>query len=158
MIVVRKEPFSNSTEPAKSDLLLMNINGVLTDQTSLFTSEFISNPTFARDVFIGDFDGDGWQDVVVVNTFNQQPLYYENLGNDGIRNWLGLIDDSANRFPAITGEVPLICAVWGGDITGNSTMDIYFVNYKQSGVAKDFLFLREKRGNLERTKIMRQFV
>ena len=34
VIVVRKEPFSNSTEPAKSDLLLMNVGGELIDQTS----------------------------------------------------------------------------------------------------------------------------
>ncbi|MFK8004958.1 MAG: FG-GAP-like repeat-containing protein [Saprospiraceae bacterium] len=149
MIVVRKEPFSNPTEPAKSDLLLMNVNGVLTDQTNLFAPEFISNPTFARDVFIGDFDGDGWQDVVVANTFNQEPLYYKNQGNDGNGNWLGLVDDTANRFPTTLDDVPLICAVWGGDITGNGAMDIYFVNYKQNaggGIAKDFLFVNDGNG------------
>ncbi|MEL6805663.1 MAG: hypothetical protein AAFO91_17980, partial [Bacteroidota bacterium] len=53
LIVVRKEPFSNPTEPAKSDLLLMNVGGQLVDQTALYAPEFIENPTYARDVFIG---------------------------------------------------------------------------------------------------------
>ena len=147
VIVVRKEPFSNPTEPAKSDLLLINNNGVLVDQTDLFAPQFISNPTFARDVFIGDFDNDGWQDVIVANTFNQNPIYYQNLGNDGNGNWLGLVDDSANRFPSTLDDTPLICAVWGGDITGNGAMDIYFTNYKQGGgTAKDFLFINDGNG------------
>ena len=34
VIVVRKEPFSAASEPPKSDLLLMNQNGVLADMTS----------------------------------------------------------------------------------------------------------------------------
>jgi len=147
MIVVRKEPFSNPTEPAKSDLLLMNYNGTLVDQTDLFAPEFISNPTFARDVFIGDFDSDGWQDVIVANTFNQNPIYYRNLGNDGNGNWQGLVDESASRFPATLDDTPLICAVWGGDITGNGSMDLYFTNYKQGGgTAKDFLFINDGNG------------
>lgn len=150
VIVVRKEPFSNQTQPARSDLLLMNINGVLTDQTVLYAPEFISNPTFARDLFIGDFDNDGWQDVVVANTFNQQPIYYRNLGNDLGGNWLGLVDESSTRFPTLTGDIPLICAVWGGDITGNGAMDIYFVNYKVNGgggTAKDFLLINDGTGH-----------
>jgi len=69
VIVVRKEPFSISTEGAKSDLLLMNINGVLTDQTDIYAPEFIANPSFARDLYIDDFDGDGWGDGGVANTF-----------------------------------------------------------------------------------------
>ncbi len=150
VIVVRKEPFSNSSEPPKSDLLLMNVNGVLVDQTALFAPEFISNPTFARDLFVGDFDGDNWLDVIVANTFNQQPMYYRNLGEDAGGNWLGLADESASRFPTLTDDVPLICAVWGGDITGNGWMDIYFVNYKVNsggGTAKDFLLINDGTGH-----------
>ena len=149
VIVVRKEPFSNSTEPAKSDLLLMNVNGVLIDQTNQFAPEFISNPTFARDIFIGDFDSDGWQDVIIGNTFNQNPMYYRNRGNDTNGNWLGLVDESATRFPATLDDVPLICGVWGGDLTGDGAMDLYFTNYKQNatgGIAKDFLFVNDGNG------------
>src|SRR5687767_9156729 len=82
LIVVRKQPFSSSTQPGKSNLLLMNINGIMTDQTSTYAPGFLSNVNFARDVYIGDFDGDNWKDVVIANTFGQQPLYYRNRGND----------------------------------------------------------------------------
>ncbi|MFM1930966.1 MAG: hypothetical protein RL226_269, partial [Bacteroidota bacterium] len=150
VIVVRKEPFSNQTQPEKSDLLLMNINGVLTDMTAVYAPEFISAPTYARDLYIGDFDNDGWQDVVIANTFGQQPKYYSNLGEDGSGNWLGLADESAARFPLLNDDVPLICAVWGGDLTGNGAMDIYFVNYKVNsggGTAKDFLLINDGTGH-----------
>ncbi len=149
LIVVRKEPFSSSTQPSKSDLLLMNVDGVLTDQTSTYAPEFLSNPSFARDLFIGDFDDDGWQDVIIANTFDQQPIYYRNRGNDTNGNWLGLIDESASRFPVLTEDEVLLCAVWGGDLTGNGAMDIYMVNYKQNsagGIAKDFLLINDGAG------------
>ncbi|MFK8103872.1 MAG: FG-GAP-like repeat-containing protein, partial [Saprospiraceae bacterium] len=149
VIVVRKVPFSNPTEPEKSDLLLMNVGGALVDQTPQFAPGFISNPTHARDVFIGDFDGDGWKDVIVANTFNQAPLYYRNQGNDVNGNWLGLVDETATRFPASLDDVPLICAVKGGDVNGDGFMDIYFVNYKQNasgGIAQDFLFINDGNG------------
>lgn len=150
VIVVRKEPFSASTEPPKSDLLLINVNGVLTDMTATFAPEFISNPTFARDVYIGDFDNDGWDDVVIGNTFGQNPMYYRNLGNDGMGNWLGLVDESATRLPSSYDDVPLICAVWGGDIDADGDDDLYFVNYKVNsggGTALDFLLINDGSGN-----------
>ena len=96
IIVVRKEPFSAATEPPKSDLLLMNVEGILVDMTSTLAPEFISNPSFARDIFVVDVDGDGWDDVVVVNTFDQQPMLYMNKGEDNDGTWLGLEDDSAS--------------------------------------------------------------
>jgi hypothetical protein len=147
VIVVRKEPFSSPTEPAKSDLLLMNVNGILTDKTSIYALEFINNPTFARDVYISDFDHDGWKDVIIANTFGQQPKYYSNLGEDTNGNWLGLADQSTARFPTLTEDTPLICAVWGGDINGDTHQDIYFANYKQSGTALDFLLINDGTGH-----------
>jgi hypothetical protein len=149
VIVVRKEPFSLPNEPAKSDLLLMNENGMLVDRTALYAPEFITNISFARDLFIGDFDNDGWQDVVIANTFSQNPMYYRNLGNDGGGNWLGLADETALRFPATYDNTVLICAVWGGDLTGNGAMDIYFVNYRVNGgggTAEDFLLINDGNG------------
>ena len=50
IIVVRKEPFSAASEPPKSDLLLINQEGVLVDMTADLATEFISNPSFARDI------------------------------------------------------------------------------------------------------------
>ena len=73
IIVVRKQPFSSPTQPGKSTLLLMNVNGVLTDQTALYAPQFISTVSFARDVYVDDFDNDTWKDVVIANTFLQQP-------------------------------------------------------------------------------------
>ncbi|MGB2470720.1 MAG: hypothetical protein ACPIA5_07695, partial [Flavobacteriales bacterium] len=49
VIVVRKEPFSAATEPAKSDLLLMNQEGTLVDMTAELAPEFLTNVSFARD-------------------------------------------------------------------------------------------------------------
>jgi len=150
VIVVRKEPFSLSNEPPKSDLLLINESGVLVDRTAEYANGFITNPTFARDIFAGDFDSDGWLDVIVANTFGQQPLYYSNLGNDVNGDWLGFADESASRFPTLTADIPLICAVWGGDVTGDGSMDIYLVNYKVNsggGTAKDFLLINDGTGH-----------
>ena len=149
IIVVRKEPFSAATEPPKSDLLLMNVEGILVDMTSTLAPEFISNPSFARDIFVVDVDGDGWDDVVVVNTFDQQPMLYMNKGEDNDGTWLGLEDDSAARLPTLVSDQPLICAVWSGDLTGNGAQDLYFVNYRVNsggGTAKDFLLINDGNG------------
>ena len=35
----------------------MNINGIMTDRTTLYAPEFISTVNFARNMFFGDFDG-----------------------------------------------------------------------------------------------------
>ncbi len=150
IVVVRKEPFSVGADAAKSDLLLMNYDGVLTDVTALLAPEFISNPSFARDLIIKDFDGDGWDDVVIANTFDQLPMFYRNLGLDGNGEWLGLADESSTRFPATLDDTPLMCAVWSGDINGDSFEDIYFCNYRQNsggGFAKDFLFINDGTGH-----------
>ncbi len=146
VISVRKEPFSDSTEPPKQDVLLMNVNGQLIDQTNQYAPGFITNPTHARDVYIGDLDGDGWKDVVIANTFNQIPRYYRNRGNNAAGNWLGLVDETAQRFPANLDDAPLICAVKAADLTGDGDLDLYFSNYKQTGVAKDFLFINNGNG------------
>ena len=150
VIVVRKEPFSAATEPPKSDLLLINQEGVLVDMTAELAPEFISNPSFARDIYVVDVDGDAWDDVVIVNTFNQQPMLYMNLGLDAEGNWLGLADDSDARFPTLVSDQPLICAVWAGDLTGNGAQDLYFVNYRVNsggGTAKDFLLINDGTGH-----------
>ncbi|MEM9050732.1 MAG: FG-GAP-like repeat-containing protein [Bacteroidota bacterium] len=149
VIVVRKEPFLITQDGSKSDLLLMNENGVLTDRTTTYAPEFISTETFARDIYIDDFDGDGWKDVIIATTFEQQPRYYANQGEDGSGNWLGLVDESSSRFPTLTGDFINFCGVTGGDINGDTYEDIYFVNYRQTsgqGVAKDFLLINDGTG------------
>ncbi len=150
MVVVRKQPFSASTEPPKTDLLLINEGGVLVDRTAELAPDFLTEPTHARYVIIHDMDGDGWEDVIIANTFLQQPKYYANLGNDGQGNWLGLEDQSSTRFPELTDDLILFCAVWAGDVTGDGAPDLYFANYKQGGgqgVAKDFLLINDGTGH-----------
>ena len=151
IVVVRKVPFSNPG--ARQDVLLMNVNGVLTDMTATFAPGFISEVTDARDVFIADFTGDGWEDVVIANTFHQQPKFYRNLGESG-GNWLGLADESGARFPFFAppgqdpGPGPLFCAVWGGNLGGNSALDLYFSNYNQGGdtATEDVLLINNGAG------------
>ena len=112
----------------------MNERGDLVDRTAELAPGFIADLTDARDVLIGDFTNDGWPDVVIANTFVQQPKFYRNLGEDGKGNWLGLADESTDRFPVI--EVanmagPKFCAVSGGDVNGDNAPDIFFSNDKQ---------------------------
>ncbi|HKL40410.1 MAG TPA: VCBS repeat-containing protein, partial [Cryomorphaceae bacterium] len=148
VICVRKEPFSSSTEPAKTALLLINQNGILVDETAAMAPGFISTPTFGRHVIAHDMDDDGWLDVIIANTFLQQPMYYANLGVDGNGEWLGLQDQSSTRFPLLTEDDILMCAVQAGDLDGDGDDDLYFVNYKQGGgSAKDFLLMNDGNGN-----------
>ncbi|PHI20602.1 hypothetical protein CEQ90_07580 [Lewinellaceae bacterium SD302] len=150
LIVVRKVPFSNENGAPQSDLLLMNVNGELIDQTELYAPEFITNVSHARDVIIDDFDSDGWPDVVIANTFGQLPLYYHNLGNDIDGNWLGLSDETATRFPSELDNEVLVCAVAAGDLDGDDDLDLYFINYRRTAstdIAGDFLFINDGNGN-----------
>lgn len=148
VIVVRKSPFSNASSPPRTDLLLMNINGVLTDMTAEYAPEFLQTPTHARDVYVDDFDDDGWPDLIIANTFGQQPMYFRNLGmENGV--WQGFVDESAERFPLLTEDEILFCAVWGGDLNGNGAKDLYFCNYKfnaSGGIAQDFLLMNDGNG------------
>ena len=74
LVVVRKIPFS--TAGPKTDLLLMNRNGVLVDETDVFAPEFLTNPTDARDVVVVDVNMDDWMDLFIVSTFGDQPKMY----------------------------------------------------------------------------------
>ncbi|MBK9637105.1 MAG: VCBS repeat-containing protein [Bacteroidetes bacterium] len=149
LIVARKQPFSSPSQPGKSTLLLMNVGGIMTDQTLLYAPQLIDSISFARDIFVGDFDGDNWKDVVIANTFLQQPQYFRNKGNDSLGNWLGLVDESLLRFPVLTEDPVRFCALWGGDVTGDGHMDLYFVNYRQNssgGAAQDYLLINNGTG------------
>ena len=143
-VIVRKEPFS--TPGARTDVLLLNENGTLVDRTAEYAPGFLTTPTDARDVFVGDLDGDGWDDLLIANTFAQQPRFYRNLGNDGNGDWLGLADESDTRLPLITVAPLQFCAVWAGDIDGDGSLDLYFSNYKEFGTSFDVLLMNDGAG------------
>ncbi|MEM8486210.1 MAG: putative Ig domain-containing protein, partial [Bacteroidota bacterium] len=67
IIVVRKEGFMGTG--ARTDLLIMNESGTLVDRTADLAPGFAAEPTIARDAIITDLDGDGWDDVLIANTF-----------------------------------------------------------------------------------------
>ena len=148
VIVVRKVPFS--VMGAREDVLLMNENGVLTDRTAALAPGFISNPTDSRDVVAADLDNDGWVDLVMANTFTQQPVYYRNRGEDLGGNWLGFVDESNSRipniFPVNQALGPQFCAVWAGDLNGDNRPDLYFSNYELSAGTTDALLINNGSG------------
>lgn len=146
LVVVRKTPFS--FEGAKTDLLLMNNgNGVLEDKTDTLAPEFLSDPTDARDAITVDIDLDGWMDIFIVNTFQDQPKLYMNRGNDTDGNWLGLEDQTDTRLPVLTIDVIQFCAAVAGDLTGDDYPEIYMVNYSQTGPVLDVLYINDGNGN-----------
>ena len=144
VIAVRKRPFS--VMGPRSDVLFMNEQGTLVDRTTELAPEFLTVLTDARDVFVGDMDNDGWDDLIIVSTFNVQPQYYENLGNDSNGQWRGFENQSANRFPNVTVFPLQFCAGWAGDVDGNGWKDFYFVNYNPNGMVKDVLFMNTGNG------------
>lgn len=150
VIAVRKEHFTSTGR--RTNILLMNENGVLVDRSATLASASdvpgdtgFMTPTNDRDVVLADFDGDGWLDVITATTLSDglskalgHPRIHMNLGNDGSGNWLGLRYEES-RIPQLlhygTGnpENPRFCSVAAGDVTGNGVPDLYFGDYDSSG-------------------------
>ena len=83
--------------------------------TAELAPEFLTNVSFARDVYTVDVDGDTWDDVVIINTFNQQPMLYMNLGLGEDGTWLGLADENGElKRPAVDGA----SETWNGTCSG----------------------------------------
>ncbi|MHC5211796.1 MAG: FG-GAP repeat domain-containing protein [Planctomycetota bacterium] len=145
-VIVRKQPFT--TAGKRTNILLMNENGVLTDRTLEYASasdvggdQGFLTPTNDRDVVVVDVDGDGWLDVVTATTVSSgepkhigHPRIYMNLGEDGGGNWLGLEYQDA-RFPQLFNfssgqpQNPDFCGVEAGDIDGDGLPELYFIDY-----------------------------
>jgi len=145
LVVVRKAPFSSPG--GKTDLLFMNRNGVLEDETDIYAPEFLSNESDSRDVISVDVNNDDWLDLFVISTFGDQPQLFINQGNDINGNWQGFVDESSTRLPTVNVAIIQFCAGWGGDLTGNGFPDLYMVNYDGSGLALDILFINDGTGH-----------
>ena len=144
IIVVRKAPFMETE--ARTDLLLMNEGGTLVDRTETLAPGFAVEPTIARDVVIEDLDGDGWDDVLIANTFGDQPKFYLNLGSDA-SGWLGLADESTTRLPTLDVGTIQYCGIATGDVNGDGSPDLYFSNYVMDGTTADVLLINDGNGN-----------
>lgn len=157
LISVRKQPFT--TTGRYPNVLFMNRNGVLNDETASFAattdvpgdSGFLT-PTNDRDVAVGDFDQDGWLDFVTATTFTpgqpkslSHPRVYMNLGEVG-GVWQGFFYQEA-RIPD-WGTYPNMCGVAVGDVTGDGFPDIYFSHYEQQAAVdlNDRLLINDGTG------------
>jgi len=144
LVVARVQPIMAGG--ARTNMLLMNEAGVLTDRTATFAtasdvagdSGFLT-PTSDRDVVVVDLNQDGWLDVVTAVGFGNvgdpmalsHPRVYINLGNDLAGNWQGLRYEQS-RFPALINFVTGLQvaarfnAVAAGDVNGDGFVDLYF--------------------------------
>ncbi len=145
IVVARKAPFDSPG--ARADLLLINVDGNLQDQTQVHAPEFITHPTDARDVLIADLDDDGWLDVVFATTFNTAPVLYRNQGANAQGQWLGLQDESTRLPTNWNVDVLQFCAVTAGDVNGDGKLDLYFANYDFDLGADDVLLINDGHGH-----------
>ena len=146
VVAVRKQQASQLGK--RTAVLLMNVNGVLTDKTAQYATAsdaghsdlgFLT-PCNNREVAIGDVNNDGWPDVVTAVSLSDgspkyisHPRVYMNLGKDEHGNWLGLRYEES-RFPQLTtvggaSAAPRFCGMALEDVTGDGYKDLYFVDY-----------------------------
>jgi hypothetical protein len=146
LVDVRKEAWGDGP---RTHVLLMNVNGVLTDQTATYAPGFLANPSLARTSVVGDFDNDGWKDVVVVNTndgilsTNYQAQYYKNLGS-AAGAWLGL-QLEAGRLPTYN-PVGRFASAAAGDVDGDADLDLFIGSYFSQGLG-DRLCINDGTGH-----------
>ncbi len=150
LVVVRKQPFTTSGK--RVNVLLINEDGVLVDRTTEFATasdvpgdQGFNTPTNDRDVILVDVNGDGWLDIVTATTLTDNqakhishPRVYINLGDNppGSGNWQGFEYQDA-RIPQMHPTAgPRFCAVAGGDVTGDGTLDLYFADYDSGAPAQ----------------------
>ena len=67
LVCVRKLPYT--TFGNRTNVLFLNIDGVMTDRTEEMAPGMMI-PDNSRDVQVGDFDGNGYPDVIVANAGN----------------------------------------------------------------------------------------
>jgi len=152
VIIVRKQPFTSTGK--RTNLLFMNVNGTLTNQTSAFATDAdvggdngFNTATNDRDVIADDFDQDGWLDFITATTLSDgdpkhigHPRIYMNKGasDSAGQNWQGMRFENSRmpqfkHFGTGNNQNPRFCSVDTGDVTGNGYPDAYFGDYDSSG-------------------------
>ena len=147
VVAVRKQQASYLGK--RTAVLLMNVQGVLTDKTAQYATasdapggdQGFLTACNNRDVAIGDVNNDGWLDVVTAVSLSDgspkyisHPRVYMNLGKDVNGNWLGLKYEET-RFPQllVAGSglpvAPRFCGMALEDVTGDGYRDLYFVDH-----------------------------
>lgn len=137
LIDIQKNSIYSTVGP-RSHRLLINTGGVFTDQAATLAPGFLSNTSIGRIAAIKDFDGDGWEDVIVVNTNDSgcttgnQLQMHRNLGLNGLGQWLGIQYDTVGRFPQYTAPCARFCAGDAGDIDNDGDNDLYLGDYNNA--------------------------
>lgn len=145
-VVGARKSQASQVAPRKN-VLLMNINGVLTDKTAQYAQASdvpgdlgFNTEANDRELAIGDVDGDGWLDVVTCVSLSDgkaknlsHPRVYMNLGDDINGDWLGLRNEDA-RIPQLKtvggmNVAPRFCGMGLADVTDDGAIDVYFVDY-----------------------------
>lgn len=138
LAVGRKQPFTSAGR--KRNVLFMNegiaeghsINGVLVDRSAQYIPGFL-DLTNDRDIVMADVDNDTWVDIITAPAYGQglptsisHPRVYMNQGEiDGV--WQGYVYEQP-RVPTFP-SWPNFCGAFAGDVTGDGSVDLSFVDY-----------------------------
>jgi hypothetical protein len=145
VVVARKQQGGLTTK--HTDVLLMNLQGELTDQTVIYAAasdvpgdQGFLTPCVHTAVKLADVNLDGWLDVILSATLSDgtpkaisHPRVYRNRGDDGAGAWQGLVFENG-RIPQLVtvgglAVAPRFAQFDAGDVTGDGFPDLYFVDH-----------------------------
>ena len=149
LVAVRKRPFT--FVGPRTNLLLLNEGGILTDRTAEYVTNVLDvpgdqgflTPTGDWDVKLVDVNHDGWLDIVTAVALGNglpkhlsHPRIYINLGEDANGQWLGFQFQNF-RVPTLSPGVPRFAEVAAGDLNMDGFVDLFFSDFDASGALND---------------------